>query len=283
MTPRESAINTVARAREQFQNAIICHYECDREFDIYTYSRAILWIGVKQMATGEQSIFDCTLGREKRALADFGKFVKTHARGCWIGWNMRDSKFGFEAIAHRQKTLGVNPTDKPANVLDLARTFWEIHGDDYAPHPRLQSLIALNEIAAPDFVPPQGNLVAREALAVALGQKLDAIEKLLCLQASGCLRISGAAATTTDGPIPPNSFLWAGGRHELPPIPWRLLHNLWNTPGQAGEIETVAQAVWGDAPSAAALKNAVRSVNGLLLQAGHPRSIRTKNGLLILD
>ncbi len=39
-------------------------------------------------------------------LDDFYRFVKNHKDFKWIHWNMRDSNYGFDAIANRHKILG---------------------------------------------------------------------------------------------------------------------------------------------------------------------------------
>jgi hypothetical protein len=95
---------------------------------------------------------------EKSMLDDFYAYVRTHRDYTWLHWNMRDSKFGFQAIAHRYKVLGGDePPEIPEDRLfDLPRYLHAIYGRHYAPHPRLESLTKLNKLDNHEFLNGQG-------------------------------------------------------------------------------------------------------------------------------
>ena len=90
---------------------------------------------------------------EKEMLREFYVFVKKHLTYKWIHWNMRDINYGFEAIAHRAKVLGnrtitINDNDK----YDLSRLLISKYGKQYAKHPRLQSILDMNNISSKNWL-----------------------------------------------------------------------------------------------------------------------------------
>ncbi len=95
-------------------------------------------------------------------LVDFYKYVKTHDKHRWLHWNMRDSTFGFQAIAHRYRVLknglrvvkGADPVEideeKLINLPDILK-------DKYGPNyivgdPKMAPLIDKNHMGHKDFL-----------------------------------------------------------------------------------------------------------------------------------
>jgi hypothetical protein len=71
----------------------------------------------------------------------------------YLHWNMRDINYGFSAIEHRYRVLGGDPfLVEDQNKCDLARLLIDIYGVDYIGHPRLEALLAKNNIQALDFL-----------------------------------------------------------------------------------------------------------------------------------
>ena len=88
---------------------------------------------------------------EKAMLNEFFDHIHNHNGYTWVHWNMRDINYGFEAISHRARVLGIEPQEVPEdNRFDFARCLIEIYGKAYAGHPRLQSLMKLNLISNMD-------------------------------------------------------------------------------------------------------------------------------------
>lgn len=86
-------------------------------------------------------------------LESFFDFIKSHQGAKYIHWNMRDLNYGFPAIAHRLKVLGGNPSDiQDTDKFDLARILIDIYGTNYTDHPRIESLMAQNNIKAVNFL-----------------------------------------------------------------------------------------------------------------------------------
>jgi hypothetical protein len=90
---------------------------------------------------------------ERVMLERFYDYVRSHMDYKWLHWNMRDSMYGFPAIAHRYRVLGGAPVELlESNLLDLSRLFYRIYGENYAKHPRLEYLMRKNGISDKDFL-----------------------------------------------------------------------------------------------------------------------------------
>jgi len=64
-----------------------------------------------------------------------------------IHWNQNAKYYGIDHICHRYKTLtGREIALEYPNEIDLPSTLIDLLGDDYVPHPRLDSLATLNNI-----------------------------------------------------------------------------------------------------------------------------------------
>lgn len=89
---------------------------------------------------------------EKELLTDFYQYAESNKERKWLHWNMRDSNYGFEAIANRYKILTGNAAfDIPANRrYDLPRIITKIYTNRYEkhePYGRLINLASSNSIS----------------------------------------------------------------------------------------------------------------------------------------
>lgn len=90
---------------------------------------------------------------EKKMLDEFYDFIKKHENYYWVHWNMKNINYGFEAIAHRYKVLGGNPTHiDNGKKINLAKLLYDIFGSKYIEKPRLYNIIALNKISEVDLL-----------------------------------------------------------------------------------------------------------------------------------
>jgi hypothetical protein len=90
---------------------------------------------------------------EKKMLHDFFGHISSHQGMKYLHWNMRDINYGFAAIEHRYRVLGGDPFVIPDDrKIDLARLLIDIYGVGYIRHPRLESLLAKNDIKPLDFM-----------------------------------------------------------------------------------------------------------------------------------
>jgi len=81
-------------------------------------------------------------------LSDYFEFIKENASKFFVHWNMRDINYGFQALEHRGKVLGLNNVfNLPDSMkFDLARMLYQRYGANYISHPRLGNLIKFNNI-----------------------------------------------------------------------------------------------------------------------------------------
>jgi hypothetical protein len=90
---------------------------------------------------------------ERKMLDEFFDFLEKHKSCIFVHWNMRSASYGFQALYHRYRVLGGNPVMlDEGRFIDLAQTLRDIYGPNYIDHPRMQSLIELNEITKRDFL-----------------------------------------------------------------------------------------------------------------------------------
>jgi hypothetical protein len=81
----------------------------------------------------------------------------------YLHWNMRDSNYGFQAIEHRYQVLGGQPfVVQDDKKIDLSRLLIDIYGVGYIEHPRMEKLLARNEITPLDFLSGPGEAAAFE-------------------------------------------------------------------------------------------------------------------------
>lgn len=91
---------------------------------------------------------------ENKMLTEFYGFLKqeknTKSIKYWLHWNMKDQNYGFEAISQRYCKLNRRKKapyqiDNEARV-NISAVLSQRYGDNYAPHPRLQNILEMNNI-----------------------------------------------------------------------------------------------------------------------------------------
>ena len=83
---------------------------------------------------------------ERELLTQFYNFARDRREKFWVHWNMRNVVFGFEHLEHRYRTLiKSEPPSIPVEVRkNLNDVLKERYGNDYAPDPKMLSLMELN-------------------------------------------------------------------------------------------------------------------------------------------
>ncbi|MDQ3706339.1 MAG: hypothetical protein M3437_14215 [Chloroflexota bacterium] len=92
---------------------------------------------------------------EREMLYEFFKYAGEHKGDYWLHWNMVNVQFGFQALAHRYQVLGGAEvdTDIPEDKrFNLPHALKLIYGEKYAPHRRLENLVTMNGLHAPEFL-----------------------------------------------------------------------------------------------------------------------------------
>lgn len=153
------------------ETVCVIHYSCESFYDRPDgTSPRITSIAVRNLQTGQTRSFSIhKYGElrhipaanlnghydelEKEMLSEFFQYALEKRDYKWVHWNMRDENYGFHAIELRLKILG----EQPAYVIpderkfDLSRILIGIYGKGYAGHPRLEGLMALNDIKNLNF------------------------------------------------------------------------------------------------------------------------------------
>lgn len=83
---------------------------------------------------------------ERELLIHFYNFARDRREKYWIHWNMRNVTFGFEHLEHRYRVLtSQEPPSIPVEVrINLNDILKDRYGTDYAPDPKMLSLMELN-------------------------------------------------------------------------------------------------------------------------------------------
>ena len=211
MSEKAQAIERLAPLRSHPETVVI-HYSCESFFDKPDgYSPRISAIVAKDMKSKQTHSFaihyeaeathvdkagieDQYDGLERKMLDRFFNFVKERKSHFYVHWNMRDANYGFQAIYRRYRALGGVPFEIEENrLIDLADCLVEIHGHDYAGHPRLQKTMEINGLTAKNFLSGKeeaGAFAQKEynRLHLSTLRKVDAIGNIMNLQLEGELK-----------------------------------------------------------------------------------------------
>lgn len=179
---RKAAIAKIDELAKSPESVVIVHYSCESFYDRPDgRSPRITSIAVRNLGSAQTTSFSIhqvaerqgtptteikshydTL--EKAMLDEWFAYVHKHTNVKWLHWNMRDINYGFPAIAHRYLVLGGTPIQlEESRLYDLARLLIDVHGPEYAGHPRLESLCHSNRISLKDFLVGKDEAAAFEA------------------------------------------------------------------------------------------------------------------------
>lgn len=165
------------------QSVIVIHYSCEIFYDRPDGSTPrVTSIAARNLASGQTESFsihkvaelnnislvqlaDHYDHLEKKMLDEFGQFLQSNINCIWIHWNMRDINYGFQAIEHRHRVLGGNPPPRlpEERKFDLARALISVYGVRYAGHPRLESIMKINNITGMGFLNGKDEAAAFES------------------------------------------------------------------------------------------------------------------------
>lgn len=168
---RKGARDQLRGLFEHPESTWVVHYSCESFYDSPTGgSPRTTSIAVRNIANGQTHSFSVhqvaeELGVaatdvahryeevEKELLTQFFDFVRRRSGHRWLHWNMRDINYGFIALEHRAKVLGIAPEIiEDSRKVDLARVLIDLYSPTYAGHPRLKSILELNRIGMKDFL-----------------------------------------------------------------------------------------------------------------------------------
>jgi len=167
----KNAEEEIKRIWNKEEIVLIIHYSCEGFYEKPDgQTSRIASIVVKHLDSGQTKSFSIHSAAEikgksvdeieknfdeleKDFLDDFFEYLKDHKNHYWVHWNMRNAKYGFEAINQRYRILGGIPVaidDKYKK--DLSRIFDDLYGDDYIEPPKLQTLAEKNGFNTKDLL-----------------------------------------------------------------------------------------------------------------------------------
>jgi hypothetical protein len=154
--------------------AIIIHYSCESFVTNHGRTPRITSICIRYIGNAQTKSFSIHLQAqfdqkdfnnlsiteydqsELKMLEEFYNFAKIHKDFRWIHWNMRDSNFGFEAIANRYRILGGTAFEIDEDRrFDFPRILGKIftnHYEEDRPDGRLLNLAVRNSISIRDVL-----------------------------------------------------------------------------------------------------------------------------------
>lgn len=152
--------------------SIVIHYSCESFVTSHGNTPRVTSICIRYLGNAQTKSFSIHLQAqfekkdfnnlsdkdydelEQKMLSDFYDFAKKHRDFKWVHWNMRDSNYGFEAIANRYKILSGEPFEIDEDRrYDFPRILSKIYTHDYEknkPDGRLLNLANRNLITAID-------------------------------------------------------------------------------------------------------------------------------------
>lgn len=93
---------------------------------------------------------------------------------------------------------------------------------------------------------------------------------------------------TSDGPVPPDKFVFAGVTYEVQsPLVWRLISHVWHRPSRRASVDSLAEGVWGNPKhdiSYLALATLRRNANRFFSKNDLPFKMKAgRDGVVLLD
>ncbi|MEG2651617.1 MAG: hypothetical protein RSA63_12150, partial [Eubacterium sp.] len=201
----KNAKNTLSTIDLNKKDYLLIHYSCESFYDKKDgYSPRITSIAIRKVDNGQTDLFaihkiaeikHITFNEisnhydelEKEMLHTFFQFVSINKEKNWIHWNMRDTNYGFKALEHRARVLGIEPSKiSDDHKIDLALLLMQRYGSQYEPNPRMQNLIEKNNIRPKDFLNGKDEATAFDnqdyiRLGMSAASKVDAFSSILNL------------------------------------------------------------------------------------------------------
>ena len=137
------------------KNKIVAiHYACS---DVARTPGEISCIVVKEFVTKKTMAFSRADDiSEKELLSRFYAYIQRDFERIYVGWNMKNTTFGFPALERRYKKLFKEEPPKPRYIVDLDEVIKKEYGRAYVnhgPHGKLFNLMRLNGITILCFRP----------------------------------------------------------------------------------------------------------------------------------
>ncbi|NMC58103.1 MAG: hypothetical protein GYA51_01710 [Candidatus Methanofastidiosa archaeon] len=169
---RAEGLDKLKEILKDKNKALIIHYSCESFITTHGRTPRVTSICIRYLGTAQTKSFSIHLQAqfeqkdfnnltdsdydylEKKMLDEFYDFAKKHKDFKWIHWNMRDSNYGFDAIANRYRILGGTAFEIDEDrKYDFPRILGKIYTYGYEknkPDGRLLNLANRNNITTID-------------------------------------------------------------------------------------------------------------------------------------
>lgn len=172
LTERNEGLELLREILKDKNKSLVIHYSCESFVTTHGRTPRVTSICMRYLGTAQTKSFSIHLQAqfdqkdfntlsnadydelERKMLNEFYDFAKKHKEFKWIHWNMRDSNFGFEAIANRYRILDGEAFEIDEDRrYDFPRILNKIYTHNYEknrPDGRLLNLANRNDITTID-------------------------------------------------------------------------------------------------------------------------------------
>lgn len=172
LTERKDGFDQLNEILKDKNKSLIIHYSCESFVTSHGRTPRVTSICIRYLGTAQTKSFSIHLQAqfeskdfnnlndadydelEKKMLDEFYDFAKRHKDFKWVHWNMRDSNYGFDAIANRYRILGGEAFEIDQDrKYDYPRILGKIYTYGYEknkPDGRLLNLAVRNNISTID-------------------------------------------------------------------------------------------------------------------------------------
>ncbi|WP_366182575.1 hypothetical protein [Flavobacterium ovatum] len=172
LSERAEGLELLKEILKNKNKSVIIHYSCESFVTTHGRTPRVTSICMRYLGTSQTKSFSIHLQAqfeqkdfnnltiddydelEKKMLNEFYEFTKKHKDFKWVHWNMRDSNYGFEAIANRYRILGGEASEIDEDRrYDFPRVLSKIYTHGYEkdkPDGRLLNLANSNNITTID-------------------------------------------------------------------------------------------------------------------------------------
>lgn len=216
---REKGLEIIAKLKKENDKTLIIHYSCESFFNLEGRTPRVTSICIKNRGNNSTKTFSIHLQAqfhkkelccitdvennflEKQMLKEFFDFLKKHQTYNWVHWNMRNSSYGFEAIANRFRILGgVVKEIEDQFKFDLPKILSLIYTHDFENHGPIPKKGQLLNLALRNKVSLRDALEGKEEgetfdnkdylkLHMSTCRKVDVINEILTLEEKSNLKV----------------------------------------------------------------------------------------------
>jgi len=216
---RDKGLEIIAKLKKENNKTLIIHYSCESFFNLEGRTPRVTSICVKNRGNNSTKTFSIHLQAqfhkkelccitdeendflEKQMLKEFFDFLKKHQTYNWVHWNMRNSSYGFEAIANRYRILGGTVKEiEDQFKFDLPRILSLIYTHDFESHGPIPKKGQLLNLALRNKVSLRDALEGKEEaesfdnkeylkLHMSTCRKVDVINEILTLEEKSKLKV----------------------------------------------------------------------------------------------